>query len=43
MQEEKKAYIAEIGKLLERCEDIALLDLVYKILLKSEPAAQIAK
>lgn len=43
MQEEKKAYLAEISKLLERCEDIGLLDLIYKILWKSEKAAQIAK
>lgn len=44
MQEEKKAYIAEINELLERCEDIGLLDLIYKILWKSETrAAQIAK
>ena len=44
MQEEKQEYRAEINKLLERCEDIGLLDLIYKILCKSETrAAQIAK
>lgn len=44
MQEEKKEYKTEIKKLLNRCEDIGLLDLIYKLLCKSETrAAQIAK
>lgn len=31
----KEQYIAEIFKLLEQCEDIGLLDLIHKLLLKS--------
>ena len=29
------AYIAKITELIEKCEDIALLDLILKLLLKS--------
>ena len=44
MQEEKQEYRTEINKLLERCEDIGLLDLIYKLLCKAEARApQIAK
>ena len=31
----KKNYISKIIKLLEKCEDIALLDLILKLLQKS--------
>ena len=31
----KKQYIAKIVELLENCNDIPLLDLIYKLLLKS--------
>ena len=31
----KKTYIAEIVKLLENCNDIALIDLIYRLLDKS--------
>ena len=30
----KQAYIKEIIKLLEKCNDLDLLDLIFKILLK---------
>lgn len=31
----KEEYVAKIGELLHACEDIALLDLVHRLLLKS--------
>lgn len=30
----KQFYISSIGDLIERAEDIALLDLIYRLLLK---------
>lgn len=32
----KKEYIKEINALLEQCEDITLIDLICRILIKSE-------
>ena len=32
----KKAYIRMISEALERTEDVALLDLIWKLLLKSK-------
>lgn len=34
----KEAYIEQITKALRRCNDIPLLDLIYKLLIKSECA-----
>jgi len=34
----KEAYIEQITKALRRCNDIPLLDLIYKLLIKSERA-----
>lgn len=34
----KEAYIEQITKALLRCNDISLLDLIYKLLIKSERA-----
>lgn len=34
----KEAYIEQITKALRRCNDIPLLDLIYKLLTKSECA-----
>ena len=31
----KEEYIKKIAELIERCNDIPLLDLIYKLLLKS--------
>ena len=31
----KAEYIQKIAELMERCNDIPLLDLIYKLLLKS--------
>lgn len=31
----KEEYIQEIAELMEQCNDIPLLDLIYKLLLKS--------
>ena len=31
----KERYVAEIIELLEKCDDVALLDLIQKLLLKS--------
>lgn len=30
----KEEYVAEISKLLEKCNDISTLDLIYQILVK---------
>lgn len=35
MENMKKEYIAEINKLLNKCDDIALIDLVFQIMMKS--------
>nr|DAT15417.1 MAG TPA: hypothetical protein [Caudoviricetes sp.] len=32
---DKSTYIHEIVKLLERCNDVELLDLIYQIMLKA--------
>lgn len=32
---DKSTYIREIVKLLERCNDVELLDLVYQIMIKA--------
>lgn len=31
----KEEYVAKIKELLHNCEDVVLLDLIYKLLLKS--------
>lgn len=31
----KKEYIKEIDKLLQQCDDIGMLDLIHKLLVKS--------
>ena len=35
----KQEYIEAIDKIMARCDDIALIDLVYQLLVKSEMAA----
>lgn len=35
---DKKFYIQAISALLERCQDVGLLDLIYQILCKCEGA-----
>lgn len=32
MSEQKKSYVDAISELIERCNDISLLDLLYKLL-----------
>ena len=34
MEDIKSAYAEEINKLVQNCDDVSLLDLVYKILIK---------
>ena len=34
MENQKEVYVREINKLLEKCDDLDLLDLIFKILLK---------
>lgn len=36
MSKTKKEYIRWINELMEECNDIALLDLIYKLLIKSK-------
>lgn len=36
MEAIKKEYIANINELMSQCEDISLLDLIHKILLKEQ-------
>lgn len=36
--QDKKFYIQTISSLLERCNDVGLLDLIYKIMSKCEGA-----
>ena len=33
----KEAYVISINRLVKKCEDLSLLDLVYRILTKSMP------
>lgn len=35
MKNMKKAYIEEINKLLDNCDDVTLLDLVFQLMVKS--------
>lgn len=37
----KEAYVISINKLAEECDDLSLLDLVYKILAKSMPRPEV--
>lgn len=34
----KKEYIDKINELAEKCNDLSLLDLIYKIMIKSKKA-----
>jgi hypothetical protein len=37
VKEFKQEYIEAISTLMQECEDIALLDLIYQLLVKSRP------